>query len=888
MARITVDELAGSWIAVIVGCGSFGTTGFNSLPSPARDARRIASALIDPQGPGLHANQVTVLVDEAATTEAMRTTLQGAAKADRRSRRLLLYFAGHGVETSSDFHLIGHDTDPTDPEHTAVSGRELADLLAQGNYTGALVVLDCCVSAGFAKHAPGFFRELAAGAEFRILLSSSRDDQMSWERADGGGTVFTSQLISVLRGEVAAGDQPGKITFAGLLDAVAVGMEEAAASLPGAAAEQEPVSIVAYPRDPLLFVHRASLISGMTIETSRVTKAHLRRVIRRFFLATAATALFFVGTYAAFLAKHEYAETQNGRVVVLQGYPGLNALGYPHQLFETDIDIAELSETSPLRNHGYLIGQMGATIEPMLDQHLRPEVLAGRYVAADRSEDARRIVMGLLGGLQPGAALTETSLYASLLLPETSTPEDRPIVDLLLSAPQLESRTAAVEALLKLNTEDALRMLAEDAVARRRFEHENVLQAIRGCSPQVTSYLSRLFDAEDAHNLAGRVLDTAIRLRCPLSNSALVRAIQVVPLNELRYVGLAYRLLGSGPKDPEIRERETDRESFRLRAAVTNLWSGNTICVRPRPFAGHELPNRLRWAAVDSVCGLNHGEMAWTSADRLSIQLQGERDELRIEFNAAELNQTGAVGALLDLVEHVQLPTAPGFLRELVQSDLVDSTFKHDVIELLVRVGVPYDVSKPVPYGNSVYLRRAVAWWRAASDKRGPLEELLGKLNDGDRWDIPEVSSRMTLTKEDLSSLVKLAGRDGQESARAAALIAMHGTHDQIINLLRLRRRLISEAVLDYIGFRNDLDEFASRASRDAGAYRHDIQRRLQQQTELSTEFANVPSDALRTRGELLLKFRGTRNSSPRQFLSPGIVLWLREKYGIGGQAALD
>ena len=64
---------------------------------------------------------------------------------------------------------------------------------------------------------------------------------------------------------------------------------------------------------------------------------------------------------------------------------------------------------------------------------------------------------------------------------------------------------------------------------------------------------------------------------------------------------------------------------------------------------------------------------------------------------------------LLDLVEHVQMPTAPDSSRALAQSDLVDSTFKHDVIELLVRVGVPYDVSKPVPYGNSVYLRRAVS-----------------------------------------------------------------------------------------------------------------------------------------------------------------------------------
>src|SRR5262249_52393744 len=160
---------------------------------------------------------------------------------------------------------------------------------------------------------------------------------------------------------------------------------------------------------------------------------------------------------------------------------------------------------------------------------------------------------------------------------------------------------------------------------------------------------------------------------------------------------------------------------------------------------------------------------------------RGDRvPESRINIPLADMNRFGVIEEILDIIERLPKRIGTSFLRELLYSDQFDASFKDDIIAYLIRSHVPYDTSRRVPHGNSLDLRRASLWWRATVENQAAVDELLGRLNDGDQWDLPDVSSRMRLREGDVTALMGRARRDGDEGARAAALVAMHGTMDQV------------------------------------------------------------------------------------------------------------
>lgn len=171
-------------------------------------------------------------------------------------------------------------------EGTALSSNDIEQLLEPADCRAVLVVLDCCEGAAFAEHAPAMFRKLHRG-EFRILLSSVRADQRSWERTGGGGTFFSNALIDIVDGRLTVGTVPGAVYFSDLISAIDARTMEALQLLPEHP-KQDMVFVGTYTRDPLILVHRNLSLQQVQFATARNSPAYLRRVLLRSFAVVVA------------------------------------------------------------------------------------------------------------------------------------------------------------------------------------------------------------------------------------------------------------------------------------------------------------------------------------------------------------------------------------------------------------------------------------------------------------------------------------------------------------------------------------------------------------------------------------------------------------------------
>ncbi|OAI57558.1 hypothetical protein AYO49_06530 [Verrucomicrobiaceae bacterium SCGC AG-212-N21] len=201
---------------------------FQDLEFAAQDAQKVVSMLAAQRGKAFSEVQETVLLNEKATTAALRQAVQGVAAKAELGDVLLFFFSGHGNHDpkTGKFHLVTHDTDPKREAETAFSGEELSQLL--GQVRGYVVVaLDACHSGavlgmqqGEKYKAPpldisGLANQLSSAEHGIVMLSSSTPDEVSFEDRELGSGLFTKALLEGLEGKAA---KDGTVTFRGLLD----------------------------------------------------------------------------------------------------------------------------------------------------------------------------------------------------------------------------------------------------------------------------------------------------------------------------------------------------------------------------------------------------------------------------------------------------------------------------------------------------------------------------------------------------------------------------------------------------------------------------------------------------------------------------------------------
>jgi len=182
-----------------------------------KDARDINDLLLSPMYCGYHQANTRLLLDDKATAEGIRQGLRWLAESAGPNDTVFLYFTGHGGRVENGLeqgnYLIPYDGDSENLGLTAISGEELTDLLRNIKSQRFLSLFDCCYSGG-----TGDVKGLASGLEFksgfkddyynllthgtgRVIMASSRDDEVSLVLAGMENSLFTHYLLEGLRGK---------------------------------------------------------------------------------------------------------------------------------------------------------------------------------------------------------------------------------------------------------------------------------------------------------------------------------------------------------------------------------------------------------------------------------------------------------------------------------------------------------------------------------------------------------------------------------------------------------------------------------------------------------------------------------------------------------------
>ncbi len=227
----TLDGKGKLW-AVVIGVSSYRNLSKDQqLQYAHRDAQDFAAFLRSPNGGGFPANQVSVLLNQAATLSAMRSALGTALpRSVEPDDVVVIFFAGHGVvEGDRDGYLLAHDSDPQNLYATAMPIAELDRIVTERiKARSVILIADACHAGklGWTSRSTEaqtmvnrYMEEVGKTGQGVLRILGSRADQRSYEGEHWGGGhgVFTHFLLKGLRGE-ADKDKDGFVRAAEVLE----------------------------------------------------------------------------------------------------------------------------------------------------------------------------------------------------------------------------------------------------------------------------------------------------------------------------------------------------------------------------------------------------------------------------------------------------------------------------------------------------------------------------------------------------------------------------------------------------------------------------------------------------------------------------------------------
>ena len=278
------ERVAGERYAVVVGISRYGHAGvgFSNLRFASRDAMAFRDFLLSPEGGSFKPENVRFLVDQAATSQNVRSALFTFLTKPGPEDMVVIYWAGHGAPDPNDrrnLYLLTYDTRVEDMGGTAFPMWQLQDVFGRILKAKRVITFtDSCHSYGISGQA---FRASAAENNLvnqylsryaseadRAVVTASDISQLSYEdEAWGGGHgVFTFYLLRGLEGEADV-NKDGTVTAGELFAYVRAQVSEATNG------EQRPVAL------PGL---AAGLpLAGVAVHSGDVKRARLERSTTR-------------------------------------------------------------------------------------------------------------------------------------------------------------------------------------------------------------------------------------------------------------------------------------------------------------------------------------------------------------------------------------------------------------------------------------------------------------------------------------------------------------------------------------------------------------------------------------------------------------------------------
>jgi len=212
-----LPPLRNKW-ALVVGISQFNDPRL-SLNFTTKDARDFAAALTDPKVGRFPPSNVHVLGETQVSTRRFREELNWLARNAEENDLVVIFVATHGTSRKDDTadvnYLVTSDTDLSSPDTLFGSSMAMVDLSdivrTRVKARRTVILLDTCHSGGamaatkeratgIADFAPsgGALDRLRQGVG-RVILTSSQEDQFSYEGAPFQNGYFTYFLLEALR-----------------------------------------------------------------------------------------------------------------------------------------------------------------------------------------------------------------------------------------------------------------------------------------------------------------------------------------------------------------------------------------------------------------------------------------------------------------------------------------------------------------------------------------------------------------------------------------------------------------------------------------------------------------------------------------------------------------
>lgn len=213
--------------ALIIGIANY--EHINILPETVlNDARDIAGVFRSADYCGYPLAQTELLLDQQASGERIRAELRKLAADVCPNDTVVIFFSGHGGRIESGAragsYLIPFDCNPSRLTDTAIGSAELTSLFSAIKSKRLVILMDACHSAGagdvkalaqIGELKTGFddktYEALSRGAG-RVIMASSRPDEVSLVLPGMNNSLFTHYLLDALMGNAsAAGDDVVKV-----------------------------------------------------------------------------------------------------------------------------------------------------------------------------------------------------------------------------------------------------------------------------------------------------------------------------------------------------------------------------------------------------------------------------------------------------------------------------------------------------------------------------------------------------------------------------------------------------------------------------------------------------------------------------------------------------
>jgi hypothetical protein len=184
--------------ALVIGISSYDH--MPTLKYPDDDAYQLYAFLKSPEGGALPENHITLLVDEVATRENIRTSMKTVfGKADK-DDVVIMYYSGHGLQ--GRFLPIDFDG-----YKNSLSHREIYDLLGNSAAKNKVLIADACYSGSlsdskgtFYNSLENFYSKMGDSEGGTAIMMSSKAEEQSLEYSGLRQGVFSHFLLKGMKG----------------------------------------------------------------------------------------------------------------------------------------------------------------------------------------------------------------------------------------------------------------------------------------------------------------------------------------------------------------------------------------------------------------------------------------------------------------------------------------------------------------------------------------------------------------------------------------------------------------------------------------------------------------------------------------------------------------